>query len=439
MSQPVFSPVDALFLRRRQAIILPAGESALPLAFVATALRNLESLGFVCAPRLIDRLCTLDEARFMALFGALREALSQMVGAHVQYRPMYPNFPEQVMATPAAELFVNAVMHSLGDWVGLRVMPVYEKTERAPLALMPDARPIRLGTLNELLRMGHDLIGAHTSISQTDKADVATLLAHFTGPEAEPAHLEALLPTEIPHKENLAFTAACLIDHPRARDIVLTGSFKTATDVLRLAVALSEGDVSLAEPTRFPNFSRARRRTLLALLDRVERPVEDMNRYAGRWIFHLGSPRTFFSSAALHPTPHLCLVQSAAKHALIRRSKRNIRSRSRRRSSRPGRERCRISPLAVGPAAATRAAKSSMIARLRASATGRQRRRLSMSSTARASSAAASASRCSGLSATANQRSGRWKSVAATRRSPPAWESSQLVAAASSALAHFRP
>jgi hypothetical protein len=43
----------------------------------------------------------------------------------------------------------------------------------------------------------------------------------------------------------------------------------TPVDVLRLACALSDGDVSLAEPTRFRSFRRAERRELMAALDRV--------------------------------------------------------------------------------------------------------------------------------------------------------------------------
>lgn len=55
--------------------------------------------------------------------------------------------------------------------------------------------------------------------------------------------------------------------------------FKTATDVLRLAVALSEGDVSLASSVRFKKFNRAERRFLLGLLEQCGNITEDMLRY----------------------------------------------------------------------------------------------------------------------------------------------------------------
>lgn len=60
--------------------------------------------------------------------------------------------------------------------------------------------------------------------------------------------------------------------------------FQTATAVLRLAVALSNGDISLAEATRFHKLKRSERRLLLGLLEQCHPIVEDMLRYKERWI-----------------------------------------------------------------------------------------------------------------------------------------------------------
>jgi putative cytoplasmic protein len=59
--------------------------------------------------------------------------------------------------------------------------------------------------------------------------------------------------------------------------------------VLRLAVAMAGGDVSLTEPCRFPSLSRAQRRRLLGLLDAVGQiqdsrdNAEEMARRSERW------------------------------------------------------------------------------------------------------------------------------------------------------------
>ncbi|MFD2349516.1 hypothetical protein ACFSTC_09245 [Nonomuraea ferruginea] len=57
------------------------------------------------------------------------------------------------------------------------------------------------------------------------------------------------------------------------------------TDVLRLACALSGGDVTLATPTRFRSFRRAERRALLRALDAVATPAKlgDVPRHRERW------------------------------------------------------------------------------------------------------------------------------------------------------------
>lgn len=49
--------------------------------------------------------------------------------------------------------------------------------------------------------------------------------------------------------------------------------------MLQLAVALSDGDVSLAAATKFRRFSRPERRLLLELLEESRSITEDMLRY----------------------------------------------------------------------------------------------------------------------------------------------------------------
>jgi hypothetical protein len=239
-------PLDPLFLRRKRKLLVAAGVDQLPLAYVATVLKNLERLGYTCSARLVARLQTLSERDLAVTYGTLVATLRKMKGADVAWQPMYPNFPRQVMAASDAELYVNALMHYLGDWVGARIMPVYAVEGRPALIEAVALEVVDLGDEDELRAIARDLIGAATSISAADKEDVAALVAHFA------SDIGSVLPREIPHKENLAFAAGLLLEHRVASDVLLTRYFRTATDVLRLAVALSGGDVSLAEPGTDP-------------------------------------------------------------------------------------------------------------------------------------------------------------------------------------------
>lgn len=52
---------------------------------------------------------------------------------------------------------------------------------------------------------------------------------------------------------------------------------------MRLATAMSDGDVSLAENTRFRNFKKRERKNLLSLLENAGNITEDMLRHNNRW------------------------------------------------------------------------------------------------------------------------------------------------------------
>lgn len=87
---------------------------------------------------------------------------------------------------------------------------------------------------------------------------------------------------EITFKEILAWISAKLVKEEKTE--VLAKHYKTVTDVLRLAVSLSDGDISLAENTKFKSFSRKERRIIMSLLAQCSNLEEDMWRYREQWI-----------------------------------------------------------------------------------------------------------------------------------------------------------
>src|SRR5690606_35352948 len=60
-------------------------------------------------------------------------------------------------------------------------------------------------------------------------------------------------------------------------------SIRSATDVLRLAVAMSDGDVSMREKSKFRVFTRRERRFLLKNLNGASSLEEDMARDTEKW------------------------------------------------------------------------------------------------------------------------------------------------------------
>ncbi|MGG1659227.1 cytoplasmic protein [Brevibacillus sp. NRS-1366] len=268
--------INTIYLRRANKRIVSQGKGSdrLPEAYLATAMKNIEYLGFTFSHRLMRAVRTLSKEQFEAFYRQLAADLRVLVGAHVEYQPMYPGFPMQVMQEHDAELYLNAIYHYL-----TLDLPEYDAADRPPLLDEVNLKVIDLGSKAEFHAMIRRLIQAKTSISATDREDIDAAIE-----DAEPDELEAILPAEIPFKENVGFVAASLLKHNKANVKLIGQYFKTATDVLRLAVAWSDGDVSLAEATRFRKFKRRERRLLLGLLEQCHPITEDMLRYKERWI-----------------------------------------------------------------------------------------------------------------------------------------------------------
>ena len=262
-----------MLLRRQLKIIVPEGSAELPLPVLATFHRNLESLGFSMSPALAVRIATLDVERAESLHKRLLKELRVLVGAQHPLNPMYPNFPMQVMRLSEAELYWNALRHYWGtlDLVG-------EKAPRAPLRERPQTRMIDLGTFEDVKAIFAALARSKSPYSQQDREDIETFVSQHRD------HVAALLPEAIPGKENLAVIAAACLKTQAIPDARLDGFVSTATDVLRIAVAMSGGDVSLAESTKFGPISRALRRRMLGWLEQAPNRLEDMQRWSGRWI-----------------------------------------------------------------------------------------------------------------------------------------------------------
>lgn len=265
--------VNEILLRRKNKVILEKGSAAVAdCRAVATIMKNVEALGYTFSQALTERLQTFDRSELLRFYQELLPLLKGLVGADVVYRPMYPNFPESVMEEDYARLFLNAVFHY---WSEGRLYPYEEKNERLPLFDETGVSVLDLGTPQDMQDIFTLLCQSKTSLSQTDKEDLAWLFEHES----------LVLPEEIPLKENAALVGKLYLENvPVAQAAQLARFCRTATDVLRLITAMSDGDISLAENTRFRSFKRRERRILMALLAGCGSIEEDMLRYKNKWI-----------------------------------------------------------------------------------------------------------------------------------------------------------
>ncbi len=282
---------EALVLRKRLRVALPVtatpGPSdqttATPAApgGGAAAARQLDSAllsaGFKLSGELMQRLSGLPADDVLDLGTRVLAEVRELTGDHVQHNVYFKEFPDGVPDT--LEFWMSSLRAALLDpvaagnveagygWLNLLSLPnygryqhAYEEMLAAHAELIPAVtdRVTVLhagGTLDEEASALYlSLAGSTVPLSQEDLAALGDLaLFCATGPQ----------PEKIPVRENRA-----VINQVRlaARKPLIVD---TVTDVLRLACAASDGDVTLEEPTRFRSFGRPERRVLLAALHDV--------------------------------------------------------------------------------------------------------------------------------------------------------------------------
>lgn len=266
-----------LFLRRRSKVHVPMGTGGATRAQVASAVREVAAFRCVLSEPLIEQIAMLSATELKYWLREIVGVLRRETGAHVQHRPFYPDFPEQVLTASEAELYLNAVEHYLTLWR----LPPTEHSRPPMLEGNFISRVIKPGSISEFESLLAPLVSSRTSLSEEDTVDVVWFIRKYK------SDVFRLLPETVPFREIRAQVGGTLILQVAgdARvDAFLERNVDTATDVLRLAVALNEGDVSLTTTsTRFTAMKRSMRRLLLRLLDRIPNAAEDVMRHVERW------------------------------------------------------------------------------------------------------------------------------------------------------------
>lgn len=190
------------------------------------------------------------------------------------YRPLYDGFPQQVMEMSEMELFANAIRHyaSHGQWVP------NSYTKAKPTAFEhPNYKMLRPCSEGEFNRIFTDILSVNQSITPMDKEVVKWFLENGV----------CIYPIEIPFKENY-----CMVLSMLNIEDGIPYSY-TYTDILRVAVYMSGGDISLSENTKFrlTNKQRSRIMTLLEMKSSRELVgqafldyLEDLKKHRNKWL-----------------------------------------------------------------------------------------------------------------------------------------------------------
>lgn len=215
--------------------------------------------------------------------------LKEKMGGKYNFKPLYKNFPQEVMSLTDHELFYNAICHYWSNGTWEPSSHAYErdvKFEKVKYTMLKFADE---KTFNSIFT---SLVSINTSLKPQDLEIVKWFVTSGISLE---------FPVQIPFKENLMTLAAMGIPGL---------PIKTPTDVLRIAVHLSGGDISLPAVPRkmvkqlgrrygysttkidnperskfkFKKFNRAERRYLLSLLEQTHCNPAEMVLKDQRWV-----------------------------------------------------------------------------------------------------------------------------------------------------------
>ncbi|MET9734842.1 hypothetical protein ABZZ79_30645 [Streptomyces sp. NPDC006458] len=258
---------------------------------------TLMTVGFKLSAELLERLAELPEETVAETGRWTLRTVGEMVGDHVRHNVYFRDFPANVPDT--FDFWMSCVADALADpaaragtldqlregVVDLLTLPAYGTYHHAYEEMLAaheeliDAAGDRITVLHlgdalesEAGALYLALAGSVTPLGEERLADLRVLAGVCAdGPQ----------PAEIPVRENRAVVN-------RARlEVGCPPLLDTVTDVLRLACALSDGDVTLREPTRFRALSRPVRRALLGGLDAVvaasPAKLTDVPAYGEQW------------------------------------------------------------------------------------------------------------------------------------------------------------
>lgn len=251
---------------------------------------TVEPSGFVLSKDLIMALSHMSDSEINIYGKDIVDVIFTSVGHNRAFTPMYPNFPNQVIEASDTELLINACMHYFGDWLGIRILPKYEKIKREVLEKFPKPKVIDLCTDEDLKVMFKNMVGANVAYSVSQREGLELIAGKLN---TQGVLVETLNQSDIPNKENLAFWGNFYIELFGVDGFrqVMLNKFQTATDVLRLVAAYSKQDTSLAKFERVGNLPRSMRKLILDLLEMViktssdkEQVMENLLTYRSEWV-----------------------------------------------------------------------------------------------------------------------------------------------------------
>lgn len=236
------------------------------IAQVVTVLMNLSYYGYALSESALRHVQALDGDTLGKWWVTVEQELKALSGEDRKIGDfvVYKNFPQEVLNMSEGEYWFNQIM----IYWGLRNCASVSNPEPRPgLQEQPACKVLQLQQPSSLQKILTSLLSSPVQWLPTEFQDIQSLLQD----RSLVIDLQKCL-----FKENLITLASrCMT--------VLAQSNLSSTDILRLAAALSNGDISFKKSFKFRSFKRSERRFFLACLERSSNLLEDVSRRPELW------------------------------------------------------------------------------------------------------------------------------------------------------------
>lgn len=281
-------------------------------AMAMTVQAELMQYGYMLDQEALRQLGLSDAADIKEFYQEIISYLKEITGGSRNYQPIYKGFPQQVMSMTEYELWRNQIMGYLSG--GSFTAEEYPNKKGTAFEYV-NYKIITAGTEEDFKKIFTTLASSGQSLTPNDLSVLKWFAKNYE---------ELVLPDTIPFKENLSTIFSVLIQENK---IPAALPKLTTTDILRIVVGLSGGDVSLPkvpkkkiktfgwrssyvdnterEKFKFRNFKRKERRYILYLLESSNCDVREMKLKAQRWIrlgeklhpgdYHAEFPKAFYA------------------------------------------------------------------------------------------------------------------------------------------------
>ena len=273
-------------------------------ALAMSVVSELMQFAYILDTKAIDMLSSASKEDIVEFHNEMVSYLKKMTGSNRNYTPFWKGFPQEVMEKSEFELWVHQIVHYMSNGT---YEPNEWTKERGTAFEHSKYHTITAGSEDKFLSIFTDLVSVNNSLTPDD----LNVVKHFVS-----EGYELRFPDAIPFKENLCSLAAMGLDIPAS----------TTTDVLRIAVGMSGGDISLPrvpskliktnrwssrkeinparEAFKFKKFKRSERKYILSLLEKSNCDVSEAVLKDQRWVrlgevLHPGEYRKQYPKAFL--------------------------------------------------------------------------------------------------------------------------------------------